>query len=94
MKATALVLCGLALLPACVAPETPGSVVQINEKSVTIRGAGDYSPQNMGKPFSPTPAMQAQAEEICPGARFVSGTPSEVDDPFGFSYINYLFFCP
>lgn len=85
------------LLSGCVSPgaDTPGAVVQINDKSVTVRGQGDYSLANAGKGWKPTPAITAQASEICQGAKFVSGTPSEATDPvFGFSLIDYLFVCP
>lgn len=78
-------------LPACVpTAETPGQVAAFNGSSVTIRGAGDYSPGNIGKGFKPTPAMQAQAEAVCPGATFVSGIPEQGDS----WAINYLFTCP
>jgi hypothetical protein len=83
------------LLSACVpAQDVPGQVVQFNGDSVTIRGAGDYSLASVskGQGFQPTAAMIAQANKVCPGARFMSGTP---ESPTGDSWaINYLFICP
>lgn len=87
MKKIALVL----ILAACVpAADQPGQVVAANGKTVTIRGAGDYSLANAGKGWKPTAAMMKQAQEVCPGAKFASGVPESTES----WAINYLFICP
>lgn len=86
-----LALAAVTALSACVpAPDTPGAVTAYNGNTVTIRGAGDYSLANAGKGFKPTPAVVAQAQEVCPGARLTSGTPVSTDSWL----IDYLFICP
>ena len=70
--------------------DQPGQIVAANGKTVTIRGAGDYSLANAGSGFKPTAAMIAQANEVCPGARFASGVPESPDT----WAIDYLFICP
>lgn len=87
MKKLALVLFAAACVPTT---DTPGQIVAANGKTVTIRGAGDYSLGNAGKGWKPTAAMVAQANEICPGAKFASGVPESPDS----WAINYLFICP
>lgn len=78
----------LLVLAACstVTPETQGQVTAFNGDTVTVRGGftvGD------GKPAEPTPAMIAQAKEVCPGATYLSATP----DPDSFDFFLYLFKC-
>jgi hypothetical protein len=81
----------LILLSACVpAQDQPGQVVAANGKTVTIRGAGDYSLRAPGQGFSPTAAMVKQAQEVCPGAKFASGVPESAES----WAIDYLFVCP
>lgn len=81
----------LSALSACVpTADTPGTVTGMNSESVTIRGAADFSLTNAGKGFTPTPAMVAQAQEICPGARFVSG----IGTPDTNFTADFLFACP
>jgi hypothetical protein len=78
-------------LAACVpAPDAPGAVTAFNGSSVTIRSGGDFSLANAGKGFKPTPAVVAQAQEVCPGAKFASGTGIEGDAWL----VDYLFICP
>lgn len=77
-------------LAACVpAPDAPGSVTAFNGETVTIRSGGDFSLANAGKGFKPTPAVIAQAQEVCPGATFASGTGVEGDAWL----VDYLFIC-
>lgn len=80
---------GLALaISACtVSPDTEGAVYQFNGETVTIRGA--YTMDGTSKPATPTPAMVAQAKEICPGATYLSATPSPTDN---YTFL-YLFRC-
>jgi len=81
----------LFVLSACVpVTDQPGQVVAANGKTVTIRGAGDYSLANAGKGWKPSAAVVAQAQEVCPGAKFASGVPESPDS----WAINYLFICP
>jgi hypothetical protein len=78
-------------LAACVpAPDATGAVTAFNGSSVTIRAGGDYSLANAGKGFKPTPAVVAQAQGVCPGAKFASGVPVSEDSWL----IDYLFICP
>lgn len=84
------VLIALVLAGCVPAQDAPGLVTAVNEKSVTIRGAADFSLANAGKGFRPTPAMQAQAEDVCPGAKFVSG----IGTPDNNFTADYLFICP
>ncbi len=87
MKTPAVIIAA-ALLAGCVpTPDTEGQIVSLTERTVTIRGAYDMSLS--GKPASPTPAMVAQAQEVCPGARYLSATPSPTDD----YTFHYLFQC-
>lgn len=65
-------------------PATRGSVYEITEKTVTIRGAYTY-----GKTAKPTTAMVAQAQEICPNAQYLSANPSPTD----YDTFLYLFRC-
>jgi hypothetical protein len=79
------------VLAACVqSPDVPGAVTAFNGASVTIRSGGDFSLANAGKGFKPTPAVIAQANEVCSGARFASGTGVEGDAWL----VDYLFICP
>ena len=79
------------MLSACaVSPDMQGSVYELTETTVTIRGAYDM---NLGSgPASPTPAMVAQAEEQCPGAKYLSATPSNLHQ-YDYTFL-YLFRCP
>lgn len=86
-----LALLALPILAACVpAPDAPGAVTAYNGQSVTIRSGGDFSLANAGKGFKPTPAVVAQAEAVCPGAKFASGVG--VEGPAWL--VDYLFICP
>lgn len=86
-----LALLALPILTACVpAPDAPGAVTAYNGQTVTIRSGGDFSLANAGKGFKPTPAVIAQAEAVCPGAKFASGVG--VDGPAWL--VDYLFICP
>ena len=59
-------------LAACTVPETHlGTVHEITEQTVTIRGS--YSLYS--GPAVPTAAMRGQAEAICPNAEYISATP-------------------
>jgi hypothetical protein len=87
-----LALLALPILAACVpAPETRGAVTAYNGQTVTIRSGGDFSLANAGKGFVPTPGIVAQAQEVCPGAKFASGTGVEVGPAWA---VDYLFICP
>jgi hypothetical protein len=78
-------------LAACTAsipvPEdTPGVVHQFDGDSVIIRGA--FEPDRLAtETAKPTQRMIEQAQEVCPGARFVGAAPSHVS-PY---YISFLF---
>jgi hypothetical protein len=86
-----LVLIALPLLAACVPPpDSPGEVTAFNGNTVTIRSGGDFSLAGAGKGFKPTPAVVAQAQEVCPGAKFTSGIGVESDAWL----VDYLFICP
>lgn len=86
-----LALVSVIALAACVpAPDAPGAVTAYNGQTVTIRSGGDFSLANAGKGFKPTPAVVAQAQEVCPGARFASGLGIEGDAWL----VDYLFICP
>lgn len=86
-----LALLALPILAACVpAPDAPGAVTAYNGSTVTIRSGGNFSLANAGKGFTPTPAVVAQAQEVCPGAKFMSGTGVEGDAWL----VDYLFICP
>ena len=62
----------LIFLAGCTVPESHlGKVHEITAQTVTIRGS--YSLYS--GPAVPTAAMRAQAEEICPGAEYLSSTP-------------------
>jgi len=69
-------------------PDTKaGSVYEITDHTVTIRGA--YSMDGSGRPATPTSAMVAQARDICPDAQYLSATPSPTDE---WTFL-YLFRC-
>lgn len=89
LKLSAILAC-FAPVGCVPSPDTPGAVTSINSKSVTIRGAADFSLGNAGNGFKPTPAMIAQAQGICPGARFVSG----IGTPDNNFTADFLFVCP
>jgi hypothetical protein len=75
----------LLLLGCVVSPETEGSVYEITDRTVTIRGAFSMD----GTIARPTQAMIAQAKEICPTAKYVSANPSPSDN---YTFL-YLFQC-
>ena len=83
------------LLAACtnLSDETKGRVYRVTGDTVTI--IGPFSMNSMDAFYTPyvnakpTPAMVAQAREVCPGATFDSASPSTVD----FDYLLYLFRC-
>jgi hypothetical protein len=70
---------------ATVAEDQRGSVYEITDKTVTIRGAFSLN----GQTAKPTPAMAFQAREICPGATYLSANPSPTDN---YTFL-YLFRC-
>lgn len=75
-------------LGGCVVPETQeGSVYQFNGETVTIRGV--YTMDLGATPAHPTAAMVAQAKAVCPGATYLSATPSPTD----YDTFLYLFRC-
>lgn len=75
----------ISLLTACTVPQdTPGSVYAFDDNSVTIRGA--FQP---GQTAAPNSTMVSQAKEVCPGATYISATPSPTDT---WSFL-YLFRC-
>lgn len=75
-----------ALVSACtVAESQQGSVYEITDKTVTIRGAFSLN----GQTAKPSAAMVAQAKAICPGATYVSANPSPTDT---YTFL-YLFRC-
>lgn len=93
MKLVTIAIIGTSLLAACVGstPDMRGDVVAVTERTVTIRGLADVSLANPSMP-TPTPAMTAQAEEICPNARFLSSTFVDEDVPLEI-HAEYLFLC-
>lgn len=62
-----------------------GSVYAYNGETVTIRGGFDAS-KGAAKP---TPEMVDQAKGVCPGAKYLSATPSPTDN---YTFL-YLFRC-
>lgn len=81
-----LALLALPLLAACVVPEdTPGHVKEVGARTVTIQGA--FSSDGSGA--HPTAAMVAQAQDICPGAKYLSASPT----PGNYDTFDYLFLC-
>ncbi|MEQ3625975.1 MAG: hypothetical protein ABNH26_08710 [Celeribacter sp.] len=80
----------IATLAGCTVPEdTPGSVYEVTQHTVTIRGAYDMS---LGGKAHPTAAMIQQAKDICPGATYLSATPSNLHE-YDYTF-RYLFRCP
>ena len=84
------------LLASCTIPEThQGTVHEITNHTVTIRGSYSlYSGLAV-----PTRAMRVQAEEICPGAEYISATPWDYTYGIGIHAVQsmqqlYLFRCP
>jgi len=76
----------LALAACYIVPEDfPGSVYEITDQTVTVRGMASLD----GKPARPTLAMRNQAEEICPGAEYLSANPYPYDE---LTFL-YLFKC-
>lgn len=77
-------LAALTVIAACgpIPETTRGSVYQFNGETVTIRG--DFSAD--GTPAKPTEAMIAQAKDVCPGATYLSATPTP-DDVWTFLYL-------
>lgn len=70
----------------CTVPETfEGSVTQITDRTVTVRGTFAMD----GSTARPTAAMVAQAKAICPTARYVSATAVVGD----VNFFDYLFQC-
>lgn len=64
---------------------TRGSVYEVTDETVTIRGQFQS-----GQTARPTEAMTAQAEDVCPGAKYLSANPSPTDV---YTFL-YLFRCP
>ena len=85
----------LVLSAACspVTDETRGRIYRVTDSSVTI--IGPYAKRSMDDLYTPhhvaqpTAAMTAQAQEVCPNAKFVSASPSTVD----FDNLLFLFRC-
>ena len=75
----------IALLAACstVTPDTQGQVFAFNGDTVTIRGGFDPNQ----RPPKPTPAMAMQAQEVCPGATFLSGSPDTAENSWAWLYV-------
>lgn len=91
MKTPAFAIASV-LLSGCVpAPETRGQVVELTDRTVKIRGPFDMSLGSSfaGKGATPTPGIIAQAQEICPGATFLSAL-GDTGSPDTF---DYLFQC-
>jgi len=65
----------------------PGTIYELTSVTVTIRGIYDAFD---GKTAEPNMVMRAQAEDVCPGAEFLSATPYPYD---GLTFL-YLFRCP
>jgi hypothetical protein len=81
-----LALLALPLLTACVVSEdTTGHVKEVGARTVTIQGAFSAD----GSAARPTAAMVAQAQEICPGAKYLSATAT----PGNLDTFDYLFLC-
>ena len=76
------------LLAACTAPDDhTGEVVAFNGNFMTISGAMN---QVKGVPgFSPTPAMQAKANEVCGNSAKFEGTTES--NPTSDSFVNSFF---
>ena len=75
-------------LSACMAPEDyPSHVSEVTDRTVTIRAWAGLTP----KPALPNLAMQAQADEICPGAEYLSTRP---DYQTEYPVVLHLFLCP
>lgn len=86
MKLNPLPLAIAVTITGCVvSDDTEGSITQISDRTVTIRGA--YSMD--GTPARPTSAMIRQAQAICPGAKYISANPSPTD----YDTFLYLFQC-
>jgi len=81
----------LIALAGCVVPQDQkGDVYDITENTVTIRGAYDMTLD--GTPAKPTAAMVAQAEAICPNARYLTAIPSNLHE-YDYTFL-YRFQCP
>ena len=79
------VLLAVVTVAGCEVPEdTPGAVTQYNGSSVTIRGV--FSDNKIARP---TKAMVDQAKGVCPGAKYLSATPT----PDSLYTFDYLFSC-
>ncbi len=76
------------LASACMAPENyPSHVSEVTARTVTIRAWAGLRPT---RPL-PNLAMRAQANEICPGAKYLSSMPDyNVSHPVAL----HLFLCP
>lgn len=82
-----LAVVALSFSTACSIPnDMEGSVYEITDETVTIRGA--FQPGTTEA--RPTPAMIAQARDVCPGAEYLSANPSPTDE---WTFL-YLFRCP
>ena len=89
MRLLPLVLC--VSLASCAIPTSmKGSVHELTEHTVTIRGAFDMSPG--AGAARPSLAMIAQAQDLCPGAEYLSATPSNIHK-YDYTFL-YLFRCP
>lgn len=93
MNMTPFAIAAFVAISACTpTQDTPGQVFEVTDNMVTIRGAYDMSPANLGTPAAPTAAMVAQAQAVCPNARYMTAVPSNLhqyDDTF-----LYRFQCP
>jgi hypothetical protein len=75
------------LLSACaISDSNPGTIYEITDHTVTIRGG--YSLYSSG-PLIPTTAMQEQAKTICPNAVYLNALPYPHDN---YTFL-YLFKC-
>ncbi len=86
-------LLAILLVSACAVPEDrQGTIYEISEYTVTIRGSAGM----LTGPARPTQAMQEQAREICPGAEYLSANPLSTDYGAGITIVSwlYMFRCP
>lgn len=82
-----------ATLAACTpTQDTRGDVYEITDHTVTIRGAFDELGAFSGKSAAPTAAMIAQAQEVCPGAQYLTAIPSNLHE-YDYTFL-YRFRCP
>jgi hypothetical protein len=91
MKLIAALIAAATISACAPTADTKGQIVELTDRTVTIRGFYDMSPSAMlaGKTAAPTPAMIAQAQEACPGAKYLSASSQGSN---GYTF-DYLFQC-